>query len=469
MESQQIKEFGLTHFGGAALGDERRSKRLVTVAEQVMQHPEGTWPDKLPDPADLDAFYRLVNRPEVTHAAVLGPHRAETQARMRAATDTVLILHDTTELDYSGLTIDLGPIGGGYNHGYLCHNSLAVTARGEVLGLANQILFRRPRVTKKEKKADSARRHDRESRLWKRGSEAIAPAPEEKLWVDVADRGADITEFLAYEIAHHKHFVVRSKSNRRVLLDAEKPGGKPERAKLHDLVRQLPEQGRQALHVPSGPGRSPRDTEVAIAFVKLQIRPPREARGEYSRALLTVWAVRVWEPNPPADVEPLEWVLLTNVAVNHEADAWERVAWYKRRWILEDYHKTLKSGCSIEDMQFTSDGALQPAIAIVSVVAVGLLWLRGVSRTPEAHTRQARERFPEIMIRVLSAWRYRKQPPRLDMTVYEFCYALARLGGHQNRKHDGPPGVIVLWRGWTKLQLMTAGASATLAAECGET
>ena len=469
MESQKLKEFGLIHFGGAALGDERRSRRLVTVAEQLMQHPEGTWPDKLPAPANLDAFYRLVNRPEVTHAAVLAPHQAETLQRMRAASDTVLIVHDTTELDYSGLTMNLGPIGGGYNRGYLCHNSLAVTAAGEVLGLANQILFRRPRVAKKEKKAASARRADRESRLWKRGSEAIATAPEGKLWVDVGDRGADLTEFLAYEIAQHKHFVVRSKSNRRVLLDAEKPGEKPEQAKLHDLVRQLPEQGRQAVHVPSGPGRSSRDTEVAIAFVKLQVRPPRQARGEHGRDLLTVWAVRVWEPNPPAGVEALEWVLLTNVLVHNVADAWERVGWYKRRWILEDYHKTLKSGCSIEDMQFTTEEALQPAIGIVSVVAVGLLWLRGVSRTPEAHTRQASERFPKTMIRVLSAWRYPKQPPRLHMTVYEFCYALARLGGHQNRKHDGPPGIIVLWRGWTKLQLMTAGASATLAAKCGET
>ena len=469
MEPQRLKDFGMTHFGGAVLGDKRRSDRLVDVADQVLQHPEGTWPDKLPTPADLDAFYRLMNRPEVTHAAVLAPHQAETGRRMRGAVDTVLILHDTTELDYSGLSVDLGPIGGGYNRGFLCHNSLAVTAAGEVLGLANQILFRRPRVAKKEKKADSARRRDRESRLWKRGSEAIAPAPAGKLWVDVADRGADITEFLAYEISHHKHFVVRSKSNRRVVLDAEKPGEKPHRAKLHDVVRQLPEQGRQALHVPAGPGRPARDTEVAIAFVKLQIRPPREARGEYGRELLTVWALRVWEVNPPAGVEPLEWILLTNVPVNNTADAWERVAWYKRRWILEDYHKTLKSGCSIEHMQFTTEGALQPAIGIVSVVAVGLLWLRGVSRTPEAHTRKASERFPELMIRVLSAWRYPNQVPRVDMTVHEFCYALARLGGHQNRKHDGPPGIIVLWRGWTKLQLMTAGASVTLAGECAET
>lgn len=465
MEPQQLKDFGLIHFGGAALGDERRSKRLVSVAAQTLQHPEGTWPDKLQCPADLDAFYRLVNRPEVTHAAVLAPHQAQTQARLRAATDTVLILHDTTELDYSGLTLDLGPIGGGYNRGYLCHNSLAVTAAGEVLGLTNQILFRRPRVAKNESKAEGARRTDRESRLWKRGSAALAAAPPDKLWVDVADRGADVTEFLAYEIAQHKHFVVRSKSNRRVVLD----GDPPVPAKLHELVRQLPEQGRQTLHVPSGPGRSARDAEVAIAFVQLQIRPPRQARGEHSDALLTVGAVRVWEPNPPAGVAPLEWVLLSNVAVDTVADAWERVAWYKRRWILEDYHKTLKSGCAIEQMQFSSEGALQPAIGIVAVVAVGLLWLRGVSRTAEAHSRQASEHFPSLMIGVLSAWRYPKEAPRLDMSVHEFCYALARLGGHQNRKHDGPPGVIVLWRGWTKLQLMTAGAAAALAGSCGET
>lgn len=468
MEPQHLKGFASVHFGGAVLGDQRRSKRLMIVADQVMQHPEGTWPQKISDPDDLDAFYRLVNRPEVTHEGVLAPHRAQTLARMQAATDTVLILHDTSELDYSGLAIDLGPIGGGLNRGYLCHNSLAVMPTGEVLGLTNQILFRRPRVAKNERKAASARRKDRESRLWKRGSEATPAAPEGKLWVDVADRGADVTEFLAYEIEHGKHFLVRSKSNRRVLLQAP-DAEKPVPAKLHDWLRQLPEQGRRALHVTSGPGRSARDTEVAVAFVKLQIRPPRQARGEHGRALLTVWAVRVWEPNPPAGVEPLEWMLLTNVAVNTVDDAWERVDWYKCRWILEDYHKTLKSGCSVEDMQFTTEDALQPSIAIVSVVAVGLLWLRGVSRTAEAHSRKASERFPPMMIRVLLAWRYPKEPPQVDVTVHEFCYALARLGGHQNRKSDGPPGIVVLWRGWTKLQLMTAGAAAALDAKCGGT
>src|ERR1041384_8217821 len=100
MDAPRLDGFGATHFGSAALGDQRRSKRLVAVADQMMQHPQGTWPDKMPQPADLDAFYRLGNPPAVTNAAVLAPHRAETLRRMRAASEVVLILHDTTELDY---------------------------------------------------------------------------------------------------------------------------------------------------------------------------------------------------------------------------------------------------------------------------------------------------------------------------------------------------------------------------------
>lgn len=459
-------DFGHTHFGAAALGDKRRTERLVYTANKVMESPTVTWPARLSDPADLDAFYSLVNQEAVTHASILKSHVDLTLVKMNEEADPVLVLHDTTELDYSGLkSIDLGQIGNGHGRGYLCHNSLAVTPRGEVLGLVNQILFRRPKRPKKEKKKQIAQRPDRESRLWKRGSAAIPAAPAGGLWVDIADRGADLTEFLAYEIGAGKHFVVRSKCNRKVVVQAagtaENPGSKPTYAKLHDVVRQLPEQDRRPLSLPSGNGRMARETEIAVAFVKLQIVPPRQARGEHGRELLEVWAVRVWEPNPPAGVEPVEWILLTNVPVTDLTKAWERVDWYKRRWILEEYHKTKKSGCLIEQMQFTTEGALQPAIALLSVVALGLMWLRQVSRSPEAHKRRASEWFPRSMIRVLAAWD--NGQARDDLTAYDFCYILARLGGHQNRKSDHPPGLLVLWRGWTKLQLMTEGASYNLA------
>src|SRR4051794_7913165 len=161
--------FGSLHFGEAQLGDVRRTRRLVRAADAIVQHPGGTLPQKLHDPYPLDALYRLANRKEVTHAAVLEPHRQHTLAAMRAARGPVLVIHDTTELDYTSLRslTGLGQIGNGGGRGYECHNALAVHAPTRaVLGLANQILARRDTVGKGESRRDRLRRQTRESRLW---------------------------------------------------------------------------------------------------------------------------------------------------------------------------------------------------------------------------------------------------------------------------------------------------------------
>ena len=92
------------------------------------------------------------------------------------------------------------------------------------------------------------------------------------------------------------------------------------------------------------------------------------------------------------------------------------------------------------------------------MVAVWLLQLRDISRRPDAHTLPATEIFSPRLVEVLSVMRYQQR--RTDLTVHEFCFALARLGGHQNRKRDHQPGWLVLWRGWTKLQLMEQFAAA---------
>ena len=124
--------------------------------------------------------------------------------------------------------------------------------------------------------------------------------------------------------------------------------------------------------------------------------------------------------------------------------------------MIEEYHKCLKTGCNIESPQFTCQQSLQPAIAIISVTALTLLNLRDASRKPDAKTRPAKELISSDYIAVLSAWRH--GTVRHDWSVYDFCYALARLGGHQNRKSDNHPGWIVLWRGWQELQAMMLGA-----------
>jgi Transposase DNA-binding/Transposase DDE domain len=459
------RTFGARHFGRADLGDQRRNRRLVQLADDVTGHPGGTLPDKLRHPKDLKAFYRLMNQPRVTHESILAPHRLETQERMRAHDGVVLVVHDTTTLDYSTLTslaAVLGQVGDGHGRGYLCHNTLAVAAETkEILGLANQILFHRPEVPPGETKKQRQQRDTRESRLWKQGSAAVPPAPAGQLWVEVSDRGSDLTEFLDYLEERHKHYVVRAQHNRCIRVAV---AGVERSMKLFDWLRTLPEQGRRTIKLSERPERSARTATVALAWTQVTIVPPRQARGEGRGVPLTVWALRVWEVGTPAGAEPVEWFLLTNVAVPTLADAWLRVDWYCQRWVVEELHKGMKTGCAIESLQFTTEQALQPAIAFLSVVALWLLSLRTESRRPEAETKPARAIFPLEYVEVLSLDRYGEVRP---LTVREFCRLLGRRGGHQNRKQDRPPGWLVLWRGWMKLHLMVQGARAVTRKNCG--
>lgn len=463
--TDQSLRFGEVHFAGAKLGNVSRSRRLVALANRMVMHPSGTLPEKLPEPADLRAFYRLVNQDRVTHAAVLAPHYAQTRARMCASTGPVLLLQDSTELDYTGLTSladQLGQIGNGSHRGYIAHHVLAVTAdTREVLGLAQQMLHRRCRVRRGESRPARRSKPDRESRLWSQACAAVGPAPAGRLWVHVSDRGSDLFEYLAAQQAQGGHYVVRAQHNRWVL-DAD-----GQRQKLRTLVRAWPHQESRKVEVPARDQRPARTALVTVAYGSLTLPPPRDARGEYERRPLTVWAVHVQEVTPPAAGEPLEWLLLTNVPVHTVRDAWERVEWYEVRWVVEEFHKGQKTGCGIEELQFTTTAALAPAIGVLSVLAVFLLQLRSASRDPRTQDHPATAYLPQVYVEVMSVRRHREV--RRHWTVKEFYYALARLGGHQNRKSDGPPGWIVLWRGWTKLEALVEGAEIAAYTKHGQT
>jgi hypothetical protein len=459
--------FGQDHFGSAQLGDRRRTRRLVQTADRILENPGGTLPAKLSDPAALEGLYRLVKQPSVTHAAVLQPHRERSVQAMRDAEGTVLTIHDGTELDYTGKKSlqQLGQIGNGGHRGYLCHNTLAVGYRGrhdvEVLGLVSQILFTRPRAPKKESRQAKRQRKSRESRLWKRGSQVVRQLAGDLPRVDVCDRGADLFEYLDEKHAHAEGYVVRAAHDRRVLVE---DAGKTSPCKLFAYARALPEQGSREIDVPARNGQPARQARVRIAFGSVRLRPPKQPRGEHRHEPLAVWVVHVREIEPPPGVEPLEWMLLTNVAVRDGADAWERVDWYATRWVVEELHKALKTGCAVEELQFKTEERLQPVIALLSVVGVFLLQLRDLSRRPEAKQRPATDVLPRGWVVILSTWRH--HAPQPHWTVHEFFHALARLGGHQNRTVDGMPGWLTIWRGWTKLQAMIAGAPAAEEARC---
>jgi hypothetical protein len=456
--------FGEIHFGDCDLGDRRRTRRLVDLADRLHQHPEGSLPQKLRQPAAYRALCRLLNQPPVTHAAVLGSHRQHTLARMRQQPGPVLILHDFTELDYSGheaLRGLLGQIGNGGGQGYECHNSLAVEPdSGQVLGLANQILHRRRHAPPGEGIAAKRDCLQRESRVWLQAVQAIGPAPAGAWWVDVADRGADTFEFLEHECRHGRHFLIRSRYNRALRTPPEEGV-----AALHDQLRaQEPVLG-WAVRVAAQAGRPARWARVVACYQAVTLRAPHTGRrGHYPRRPLSLWAIRVWEVDAPPDVtEPLEWLLLTNVPIHDAAQMRQRVRWYERRPLVEEFHKAQKTGLAIESLQFTTEGALQPAIALLSVVAVSLLNLREAARDAGRAERPATTQVEPVYVEVLSVWRYGAVR---DLTVREFTQALGRLGGHLGRKVDGLPGWQTLWRGWNQLQALVTYEKSRL--KCGK-
>jgi hypothetical protein len=453
-------------FGHAQLGDKRRTARLVETFDRMQRHPGGTLPDKLSTPADLRAFYRLCDAENVTHAAIMQAAGQYTLTRIADAPGPVLILHDATELDYSSLTSlveDLGQIGTGANRGYICHNVLAVAAdTGEVLGLVDQILHHRDEVPEHETLPEHRERETRESRLWLRGTERL---PADAKLIDVADQGSDTFEFLEHEFHSGRRFVLRACKVRQVSA-GHQPDGR--RHYLKTYVQGLPELGRFTMDVQAQPGRKAR--KAATFIVRggpVLVFPPHAKWGIHGDDPLPLYVVQITEVDPPAGEKTIDWTLLTNETVRTFADAWRVGSWYERRWIAEEYHKAQKTGCQIEDMQFTTIARLEPAIALLSVVAVALLNLRDASRHPDAKTRRAITILAPDYVNVLSLWRYRDL--RENLTVHDFFYALARLGGHQNRKSDHRPGWLVLWRGWTKLQAMLDGYAAAQAMQCGKT
>jgi transposase-like protein len=461
--------FGQRNFGTVQLGHKRRTDRLVEAVDLMCRHPGGTLPDKLHQPADLRAFYRLMNRPEVTHKVLMGSHADQTRARIAMlGTGVVLVLHDATELDYTSKTSllnNLGQIGRGTRRGYICHNSLAVRAdTGETLGLTSQILHHRADRPEGETVKQTRERESRESRLWVQGATASGATPPGVLCVDISDSLSDTYEFLSYEIAQRRPFVLRARENRKLATVLQ---GQPY---LFDGCRKLPALEQRPLKVLESPGRTARTTTVHIAFAQVRLASPVKKLGEYVTRPLDVWVVRVWEPNTPPGEEPLEWILLTNVPVRVVEDALVRIGWYERRSIVEEFHKGMKTGCGIELLQFEKIERLEPAIAVISAVATTLLRLRDAARSPDAEQRPALEVVDTEYVEVLASHYGKRVGSR--PTIKTFYMHVARLGGHQNRKCDGFPGWITLWRGWMKLQSMVDGyraAQRRINKSCGKT
>ena len=157
---------------------------------------------------------------------------------------------------------------------------------------------------------------------------------------------------------------------------------------------------------------------------------------------------------------------MTDVPVGSLAQAWERVGWYRwRRPVAEEFPKAQETGRQLGGPQFTAAGALRPAAGVLAAVA--WLRLRRLSRQERAAAGPAVRHVPRARAAWLGPGRLGRE--EAGWAVGEFFGALARLGGHQSREGDGPPGWQVLWEGWSKLHTVLEFTSARDGPNCGQT
>ena len=439
-------------FGSVQLHDLRRTRRAVKAATNLAENPLGSLPAQMHTWKETKALYRWLDEPEVTFAALMQPHIQQSREQATSS-PVVLLVQDTTDIDLSHRRkiSGVGQIGNERGRGFFVQTVLAVRPQTrEVLGCLAQEPFVRIPAPDGEQRHQRRKREERESDVWMRQVQAIGTPESGSMWVHVGDRGADMFPFFQACRSTQTQFLVRAAQNRRVQESEE------EITYSLTQARAFPSQANRVLELPARHGHQKRSAQLQLAFGQMTLLPPRhEPRA--SKEPLTVWVIRVWEEQAPEGEEPLEWVLLTSVPTTTLEEAWERVDWYRHRWLVEDYHQCLKSGCRIEERQLQTVDGLIRLLGLLSPLAVRLLQVRACAR--EDPERPAYEVIEPLMLAVLAE---RTGGSPLSMTLGTFWIEVARMGGYLARSHDGPPGWRTIWKGWLSLQTLLEGAHLAL-------
>ena len=437
-------------------------------------NPAQSIPQIFPSPDEVKAAYSFFRHPEATPDNLQLAHREVVIEQLHRAGRS-LLLEDTSEMSWSGHEAipGLGPIGPGSSglQGFHLHSMLAVRwlweaketdqwpgrPSVEILGLPVQHYHVREPRPEGEPANNSKvlKSRARESQWWEQAGEALGPAPADESveWTRVCDRGADIYELLVSCTELDHRFIIRAAQNRCLTNE----DGRAVTGKLFATGRAQPALGSYELALRARPGKAARTAQLQVSAVEVWLRAPQRP-GKRPGYLPPVrcTAVRVWEAAPPPGIEALEWILLTDWPATNYAEALEVALAYATRWLIEEFHKALKTGNQAEALQLETAEGLFAAIAIKSVVALRLLDLRErVRLTPDAPAEQAG--LNELELTVL-----RQRLHRPIKTVREVALAIGRLGGHMNRKSDGLPGWLTLLRGMTKLNDLVEGARIAL-------
>lgn len=451
--------------------DERLKKRISIMAENFFKSPESTINQASGSWADTKAAYRFFNNDSIQAKDITDSHANSTKHRCNDY-QTILAIQDTSYFNYTkhpntkGLCILTSHKGLSTKEiqtfGLVMHTALAVSTDGLPLGIISQSIYSRDessqKVTESEKHSAGKKLpiEARESFRWleflKQTNVVFKDHPAKI--VTVADREADIYQLFKLAADLKENVLVRAGYNRKV--NKKSPGSKVTGVNLWELLRSKKSIGTIEIKVPKQKDRAERVAKCSIQLSKFDLTPPQKLDGSAQLPVLEMYAIYLSEEKIAEDIDPIEWMLLTNIPTTNPDQAIEKIEWYCLRWKIETFHKVLKSGLKVENCRLSNDDRLIRYLSVMSVVAWRIFYITLIARV--APDISCTVLFNNIDWKILDR-KYNKQkekqkrPPSLN----KFITWIAMLGGYLNRKSDPDPGITYIWRGLKKLANMLEG------------
>jgi hypothetical protein len=446
-------------FGGAELGDLRRTRRLVRMAAGAGRRPSGKISEVYDNAAERQGAYDFIES-DHTDSAAMSEALSTSTARRCADYEWVYVPIDGTSVklwDGTHGRKDFGAIGTYRNGatGLKLNNALALSPDGVPVGVAAQVWWSRPRkkpYVGKPRPSSTKRVANKETRhliacIDKVSKSLALHAPETSAWFQM-DRGCDSQYVLMHLVASGHSFTVRSQSLRRVLAHGKR------KIWLKNAMRKEPILGEFALDLPETESRKTRRAELVVKTTSVTLRMrDKWARKQFE---LPMNAVLVKERSNRSD--RVEWLLLTNQPIATFEQAMAVVRGYSLRWRIEEFHRTLKTGaCNIEDQQLHSSARVIRWATILSAVAARIERLKHLARTTPDLPASEELTKTELLALVLLKRRQKKTTEVVPEhpTISDATRWIAELGGYTGKSSGGPPGTVTIRRGLERLAVAT--------------
>ena len=429
------EEWAQIQFEGLNLGDKRLNRRAQLIAVNMMKKPSASINMQSENWNEAKGAYRFFDSEKVSFQKLIKPHTESVKSKANSL-ELVLAIQDTCYISYGHhpSVTGLGHIGPEKTSGVILHNTLAVDPSSKhpsVIGVLDQCIHNR-----KDAKDDDWK----ETKLWQEASSRINIDVTKTRVIEVMDREGAVFDIMKHCLSLRHEFLIRTKSNKYVR--------NPFRHQIIEAGSKVAITGHIKIDVQKKKGQEKRKAELEIKSLPIEVPGPHGRKDESINCTL----VQAVEVNPPKNQEPLCWYLLTSVKVNSLRDTLKVIEWYRYRWIIEEYHKCIKTGCKVQEKQLKSSFRIENYLGIAGIIAIKLLKIRDLMRTNPNEL--ASKTVDRLSLKIIQNYHKINK----ELTIKEYYILVAKMGGFLNRKSDGNPGWQTLWKGQLQLFWMVEGA-----------